>query len=96
MPHPSTLVRHPSYGDADEEFLRALVFPEEDRHLFTSAPGVASTAGSGPPTSYASNYTGEPIVNRYEPRSTTQQMKPTDTLRHLRNSRQADRMRLPT
>jgi hypothetical protein len=38
MLHPSTLVRHPSYGDADEEFLRALVFPEEDRRLFTSAP----------------------------------------------------------
>jgi hypothetical protein len=32
------LVRASNYGEEDEVFFRAIVVPEEDRRLFTSAP----------------------------------------------------------
>jgi hypothetical protein len=31
------LIRRPDHAEADDEFWRALVWPEEDRHLFTTA-----------------------------------------------------------
>jgi hypothetical protein len=32
------LARAPSYGEEAEAFFRVIVVPEEDRHLFTTAP----------------------------------------------------------
>ena len=38
MGAPDRLVRASNYGEGDEAFFRAIVVPEEDRRLFTSAP----------------------------------------------------------